>query len=67
LQVSAQNIEEAVCRELRALRHVSVEPGQISEFVESIVYDPLDQSVRARFIPSPESEADTESGRVEHP
>lgn len=58
LQVSAQNIEEAVCRELRALRGVSVEPRQIRDHVESIVYDPRDQSVRARFIPGPESEAD---------
>lgn len=67
LQVPAQNIEEAACRELRALRRVSVEPGQLRDHVESIVYDPRDQSVRARFISSPESEAYTESGRVEHP
>jgi hypothetical protein len=66
-QVSASDIEGAVRQNLETLWDVRLNEGQIRYYVESVVYDHRDQSVRAAFIRPPAPATDPDSKEVEIP
>ena len=59
LQVLQQNLE--------LLWGLRLDAKQIQDHVESVVYDHRDQKVRAKVIPPPEPDAETDSAEVKVP
>lgn len=66
-QVSAPAIEGALQQNLELLWGLRLDAKQIQDHVESVVYDHRDQKVRAKVIPRPEPDAETDSAEVKVP
>jgi hypothetical protein len=66
-KVTAPAIEGALLQNPELFWGLRLDAKQIRDHIESVVYDHRDQKVRAKAIPPPERDADTDSAEVKVP